>query len=146
VPNAWSPFELFGFYWEFKCLLPETIVSTGISLYADNIPTICCNSSDAIQQVGITESMTCRLQGRYAVRDPCRLGIRPSVDQVESNPDQRGKRENKQREKPRVLAKHIPLILRVPFSTFGLDTRLASKVLYIPLFIRYFNINQLPIP
>lgn len=71
--------------------------------------------------------MTCSLQGRYAgVRDPCRLGIRPSVDQVQSSPDQRGKREKKQR-KPRVLAKHIPLILRVSFSTFGLETYLSLK-------------------
>lgn len=148
VPNAWSLFDLFGSYWEFKCLLPGTIVPTGISLYADNMPTICCNSSDAIQQVGITENMTCRLQGRYAVRDPCRLGIRPSVDQVESGPDQRGKRENKQREAS-CASETYPSHSSCPLFHFWLRpsvSLLKFCMMYIPWFIRYFNNNQLPIP
>lgn len=56
------------------------------------------------------------------------------------------------KENPRVLAKHIPLILGVPFSTFGLEAHLALKFCtshfsqYSVLRTRYFNNDQLPIP
>lgn len=81
--------------------LSEAIASAGIDLYMRAI----YPRSTATHQMQYSRwavqaaNMTCRLQGRYAGgRDPCRLGIRPSVDQVESSPDQRGKREKKQRE------------------------------------------------
>lgn len=90
------PFSYSGSYWEFKVSIRGDRFCGYRSLYAgDTHPRSTAThqmqySRWAVQAV----TMTCRLQGRYAGgRDPCRLGIRPSVDQVESSPDQRGKRE-----------------------------------------------------
>lgn len=93
------------------------------------------------------ENMTCRLQGRYAgVRDSCRLGIRPSVDQVQSSPDQRGKRENKQRDAS-CASETYPSHSSCPLFHFRIrHSSRFLKFLYIPLSIRCFNNNQLPIP
>lgn len=143
------PFSYSGSYWEFKVSIRGDRFCGYRSLYAgDTHPRSTAThqmqySRWAVQAV----TMTCRLQGRYAgVRDSCRLGIRPSVDQVQSSPDQRGKRENKQRDAS-CASETYPSHSSCPLFHFRIrHSSRFLKFLYIPLSIRCFNNNQLPIP
>lgn len=117
-----------------RCL-SDAIDSTGINLCmrAINPRSTATHRMQYSRWAVQAATMTCRLQGRYAGgRDPCRLGIRPSVDQVKSSPDQRGKREKKQRE-PSCSGETYPSHTSGPlFLLWSRDSSL--KFLYIPFF------------